>query len=58
MFNFKTFNYESNLSPICYFILKTEDRHANAKAHEAVDHLTSFLSSREEISQPCQLGPV
>jgi hypothetical protein len=29
-----------------------EVRQANAKEHVAVDHLTSILSSREEISQP------
>ena len=34
-----------------YFYFETECRHASAKAHEVVDHLTSFLSSREEISQ-------
>ena len=27
-----------------------EGRHANAKAHDAIDHLASILSSREEIS--------
>ena len=34
----------------CFF--ETKGRHANAKAQEAIDHLASFLSSREEISQP------
>ena len=34
------------------FLLETECRHANAKAQEAIDHLTSFQSSREEISHP------
>jgi hypothetical protein len=29
-----------------------ESQQVNAKAHEAVDHLTSFWSSRDEISQP------
>ena len=28
------------------------DRHASAKAHEAINHLESFPSCREEISQP------
>ena len=36
-----------------YFcFLETEGRHAMAKAEEAVDHLASFMSSREEISRP------
>ena len=36
----------------CVFLLrKTEGRHASAKAH-VVDHLASFMSSREEISRP------
>jgi hypothetical protein len=34
-----------------YFYFETEGRHANVKAHEAVDHLVSFMSSRKEISQ-------
>jgi hypothetical protein len=43
---------------ICFYncnssiFLETKGRHANAKAQEAVDHLASFSSSREEISQP------
>ena len=32
------------------FLFETEGRQASAKALEAVDHLASFLSSREEIS--------
>ena len=35
-----------------YFILfwfEMEGRHANAKALEAVDHLASIMSNREEI---------
>ena len=31
--------------------IEMEGRQASAKAHEAVDHLVSILSSREEISQ-------
>ena len=34
------------------FCFETKDRHASAKAQMVVDHLTSFMSSREEISQP------
>ena len=38
----------------CFFFsfFETQGQQANAKAHEAVDHLASFLSlsSREEIS--------
>ena len=37
---------------IFIFIFETECQHANAKAHEAVHRLASFLSSREEMSQP------
>ena len=33
------------------FFFEIEGQHANVKAHEAVDHLVSFMSSREEISQ-------
>jgi hypothetical protein len=33
-----------------FFIFEIEGRHANAKAQEAVDHLASFPSGREEIS--------
>ena len=38
---------------VCFFVLffETEDQQASAKAQEAVDHLTSFPSSREVISQ-------
>ena len=35
-----------------FFFLATEGRHANAKAQEAINHLASFLPSREEISRP------
>ena len=35
-----------------HIYVEIEGRHANVKAHEAVDRLTNFLSSREEISQP------
>ena len=41
--------------PISHFILfffETEGQHDSAKAHEVFDHLVSFSSSREEISQP------
>ena len=34
------------------FFFETESRQASARADEAVDHLASFLSSREEISHP------
>jgi hypothetical protein len=34
------------------FFFETEGRQASAKAHEVIDHLASFLSGREEISQP------
>ena len=32
--------------------METQGRQASAKAHEEVDHQTSFPSSTEEISQP------
>jgi hypothetical protein len=35
-----------------YFLFETEGQHAIVKAQEALDHLTSFPSGREEISQP------
>ena len=35
-----------------FFFFEIEGWEANAKAHEVVDHMASFLSSREEISQP------
>ena len=35
-----------------HFLEGIEGRHANAKAHEVVHHLTSSPSSRVEISQP------
>ena len=34
----------------CFFF-ETEGQQANVKAHEAIDHPESFLSSREKISQ-------
>ena len=34
-----------------WFFFETKGRQDNTKAQEAVDHLTSFLLSREEISQ-------
>jgi hypothetical protein len=37
---------------ISFYFGDRRSRHANAKAQEVVDHLASFLSSREEISQP------
>ena len=39
------------LSPFCGSLLffETEGRHASGKAQEAVDHLASFMSSREKI---------
>ena len=45
-------------NPLCeilfflFFFFETNGRHANAKSHEVVDHLASFPSSIEEISQP------
>ena len=33
------------------FVFETEGQHANAKAEEAIDHVTSILWSRVEISQ-------
>ena len=41
------FYYQSLL----LLFLEIGGRHASAKAHEAVDHLASYLSSKEEISQ-------
>ena len=38
--------------PNFFIFFETEGRHASAKAQEAVHHLASFPSSREEISQP------
>ena len=35
-----------------FYIFETEGRHANAKAQEAVHHLASFPSSREEYGIP------
>ena len=32
-----------------FFFFETEGRHASGKAQEAVDHLASFMSSREKI---------
>ena len=38
---------------LCFILFyETDGRQANAKAQEVVDHLTNFLSSREETSQP------
>jgi hypothetical protein len=37
---------------IYYFLMRQKGRHANTKAHEAIDHLASFLFSKEEISHP------
>jgi hypothetical protein len=34
------------------FFLERESRQAKAKAQEAIDHVASISSSREEISQP------
>jgi hypothetical protein len=36
---------------ILVYFFKTEGQHANTKAQEAIDHLTSLMSSRDEISQ-------
>ena len=36
--------------PFFLFFFETEGRHANVKVEEAVDHLASFPSSREEVS--------
>ena len=35
----------------CLLLIYYETEGQHAKAHEAVDHMTSILSSREEISQ-------
>jgi hypothetical protein len=35
-----------------FFFFEPEGRQVNTKAQEAVDHLTSFPSGREEISHP------
>jgi hypothetical protein len=35
-----------------FFVFETKGQQANAKAQEVVDHLASFMSCREEISQP------
>ena len=40
------------VSPNFSFFGETKGRHASAKAQEALDHLASILSSREEISKP------
>ena len=37
---------------VCVCFYETEGQHVNTKAHEATDHPASFLSGREEISQP------
>ena len=39
-----------NCHCIFIFIFKTKSQQANVKAHEAVDHQTSFMPSREEFS--------
>jgi hypothetical protein len=40
-----------NINVKNYFqFCETEGRQASAKAHESVDHLANFPSSREEIS--------
>jgi hypothetical protein len=38
------------------FVEETEGRHASAKAQDAIDHMASFSSCREEISNP-QIEP-
>ena len=44
----------SSFPSSCYLfiIYLTEGRHASVEVHEAVDHQTSFMSSREEFSHP------
>ena len=42
--------FKKKLSLLLFF--KIEGRQASAKAQGAVDHVASFPSSREEISQP------
>jgi hypothetical protein len=45
--------YKNILSiDVLFLLLETKDQHASAKAWEAVDHLASLLSCREEISHP------
>ena len=42
-----------NIAFLFYFFsfFEIDSQQANTKAHEAIDYLTSFLSSREEISK-------
>ena len=40
----------SNFNQLFLFYFETKGQHVNVKAHEAVDHLASFVSSKEEIS--------
>ena len=47
---------DHNISPVGFFIFfffffEIEGRHAGTKAQDAVAHMASFVSSREEISQ-------
>ena len=48
-------SWEANIIATNFF-LETNVQQANAKAQVVVNHLASFLSSREEISQP-GIGP-
>ena len=43
--------FTSCLIMFSFLFVEIEGRHANAKAQETVDHLASFMSSREEVSQ-------
>ena len=51
-------HYRKYCGPHCsfffffFFSFLIEGRQASAKVHEAIEYLASFLSSREEISQP------
>jgi hypothetical protein len=47
-----TQRHGSNIYYYYYYYFETEGRHANAKAEDAIDHLASFPSGRDEISKP------
>jgi hypothetical protein len=51
VFAFKVSNLTVKFIELFFFFFETKDRQTNAKAQEAVDHLTSFSSDREEISR-------
>ena len=47
-----TSGMKSNSFLFLFYFFETQGQHANARLQEAVDHLTSIMSSGEEISQP------